>query len=204
MLFGGMGHFWDEPVLPQRLGQPLVTNCPVRPRDPGLGTEFGELDACPLASGWSAGTARSTASFMISKLLKAVREYQWRIHPVIDQSNVEMSRRDQPDRLVRLPLGHPKPQLLMFLPKPGNCLGKDGSRCSGETGNLQITDDVVALPVKLTLCVLDLGQDRVRSPRQQGACRRESYAAAVRLDESLPHVALQLGQLLGYGRGCQV
>jgi hypothetical protein len=96
------------------------------------------------------------------------------------------------DRLVRLPLGHPKPELLVVFPKPGNGLGKNGSRGSGEAGNLQIPDDVVTLPIKLTLCVLDFGQNRVRSPGQQTACRRESYAAAVRLDESLPHVALAI------------
>jgi hypothetical protein len=92
----------------------------------------------------------------------------------------------------------------MFLPKPGHCPGKDGSRCSGETGNLQITDDVIALSLKLALSALDLGQNRVRSPRQQSACRRESYAAAVRLDESLAHIALELGQLLRDGRWRQL
>ena len=92
----------------------------------------------------------------------------------------------------------------MIFPKPGNGLGKDGSRGSGEAGNLQIADDVVALPIKLTLCVLDFGQNRVRSAGQQTACRRESYAAAVRLDQSLPDVALQLAELLGDRRRCQV
>jgi hypothetical protein len=138
------------------------------------------------------------------RAVNAVREYQWRIHPVIDQSNVEMSCHDEPDRLVRLPLRHPKPQLLMFLPKLGHCPGEDGSRCSGETGNLQITDDVIALSLKLALSALDLGQNRVRSSRQQSACRCESYAAAVRFDESLAHVALELGQLLGDGRRGQL
>src|SRR5215207_9807670 len=115
-----------------------------------------------------------------------------------------MPRDDEPDRLVRLPLGHPKPQVLVLLPKPGDRLGEDGSRGSGEAGNLQVPDDVVALPVELTLCVLDLGQDRVRSPCQQSACRCESYAAAVWLDESLAHVALKLGQLLRNRRRRQV
>jgi hypothetical protein len=57
----------------------------------------------------------------------------------------------------------------VLLPKPGNGPGEDSSRGSGEAGNCQVPDDVVALSVKLTLSVLDLGQDCVRSPRQQGA-----------------------------------
>jgi hypothetical protein len=99
------------------------------------------------------------------QLLDAIRQNQWRIHPVIDQSNVEVSCRDKSDRLVRLPFRHPEPQLLMFFPKPGYRPRKDGSRGRGEARNLQITDNVVALPVELTLSALNLGQDRARTPR---------------------------------------
>ena len=166
--------------------------------------EFGDLDACPLGERMVSRYCEINSVVHDQQALNAIGEHQWRIHPVVDQSNVEMSRRYEPDRLVRLPLGHPKPQLRMFFSKPGHCLRKDGSRCSSETGNLQITDDVVPLSVKLALSVLDLGQNHVRSPREQGACRREPYAAAVRLDESLAHIALELGQLLRDGRRRQM
>ena len=44
----------------------------------------------------------------------------------------------------------------------------------------------------------------MRASRQQNACWRESYAAAVRLDESLAHIALQLAKLLRYRRRGQI
>jgi hypothetical protein len=72
----------------------------MRPGDPGLGAQFGELDACPPGERMVSGAARSTGSFMISTRC-AVGQHQWRIHPVIDQSNIQMSRNDQAARLVQ-------------------------------------------------------------------------------------------------------
>ena len=92
----------------------------------------------------------------------------------------------------------------MFLAKPGYGPGKYGPCGGGESGDLQITDDALAFSVELTLRALDLRQDCVRPPRQQSTCGRESYPAAVWFDQPLAHIALQLGQLLRYRRGCQV
>ena len=135
MLLSGMGHFWGQPMLPQRLGQPFVADCPVGPGDPRLGTEFGELDARPLRERMISSYCKINRVVHDQQALEAVRQYQRRIHPVVDQSNVKMSRDDQPYCLIRLPLRDPKPQLLMFLTKPGYGLGKYGPRGGGESGD---------------------------------------------------------------------
>ena len=204
MLLSGMGHLGGQPVLPQRLGQPFVADRSVGPGDPRLGTEFGELDARTLCEGMISSYCKINRVIHDQQALDAVRQYQWRIHPVVDQGNVEMSCDDQSDCLIRLPLRDPKPQLLMFLAKPGYGLGKYGPRGGGESGDLQITDDALAFSVELTLRALDLRQDCVRPPRQQSPCRRESYAAAIWLDQPLAHIALQLAELLRYGRRRQM
>ena len=132
--------------------------------------------------------------------LHAIRQHQWRIHPVIDQGNIKMSCDHQSGRLVGLPLGNPKPELPMFLAEPSHSLGQDGPSRRGKPGDLQITNNTFAFPVELALRALDLGKNCVRSPRQQDACWRQPYAAPVRLDEPLAHVALQLAKLLGHRR----
>ena len=122
MFFGGMGHLWRQPVLPQRLGQPFMTDGTVRPGDPGLSTQLGELDAGALRQRMLSRHGEINGVVHDQQALEAVRQHQGRIHPVVDQRDVEMARDDQADRLVRLPLGHPKPELLVVLPKPGNGL----------------------------------------------------------------------------------
>ena len=115
MLLGGMGHLGRQPVLPQRLGEPLVADSAVRPGDPGLGTEFGQLDARTLGEWMVSRHGEINRVVHDQQALDAIWQYQWRIHPVVDQGNVEMSGDDQADRLVRLPLGDPKCELLMLL-----------------------------------------------------------------------------------------
>ena len=196
VLLSGMGHLGGQPVLTQRLGQPFVTDRSVGPGDPRLVTEFGELDARTLCEGMISSYGKINRVVHDQQAPDAVRQYQWRIHPVVDQGNVDMSCGDQADCFIRLPLRNPKPQLFMFLAQPGDGLGKYGPRGGGESGDLQITDDALAFPVELTFSALDLREDCVRAPRQQHPCRREPYAAAIWLNQPLAHIALQLAELL--------
>lgn len=115
-----------------------------------------------------------------------------------------MSGAYQANCLIGLPLRDPKSQLPMLLAKLGHGLGKDRPRGRREPGDLQIADNTIAFPVELALRALHLRKNRVRPPRQQGASRRQSYAAAIRLDEPLAYIALQLAKLLRYGRRGQV
>ena len=91
----------------------------------------------------------------------------------------------------------------MLRPEPGYRLREDGPRGSGKSGDLQITDHLTALPVELTLGVLNLGEDGMRSLSKQRARRRQSYAAPVRLDQPLTDIALQFAELLRHRRGRQ-
>ena len=162
-------------MLPQRLGQPFVADRSVGPSDPLLGTEFGELDARTPRERMISSYCKIDRVVHDQQALQAVRQYQRRIHPVVDQGNVKMSRDDQPYCLIRLPLRDTKPQLLVIGAKPGYRLGKYGPCGGGESGDLQITDDALTLPVELTLRTLDLRQDYVCPPRQQHTCRPEPY-----------------------------
>lgn len=196
MFLSGMGYFWAQPVLSQRLSQPFVADCPVGPGDPLFGTEFGELHARPLREWVISSYCKINGVVHDQQALHAVRQYQRCIHPVVDQSNVKMSCDDQPNCFIRLPLRDPKPQLVMFGAKPGHGLGKYGPRGGSESGDLQLADDPLPFPVELTLRALDFRQDCVRSPRQQGTCGRESYPPAVWFYQPLPDIALQLAKLL--------
>ena len=129
-------------------------------------------------------------------------KFGWDLPPGVTTSMLPGN--NQADRLVRLPLGDPKSELLMLFSQPCHGLGKDRTRSSGESGNLQITDDVGALPIELAFRVLDFGQYRVRPACQKGSCRCEPHAAAVRLDQPLTDIALQLAELLRHRRRCQV
>ena len=154
---------------------------------------------CNAASGWSAGTARTTASVKTLPLLQPFGRPPRPHRPVVGDGDVAEVVGDVGGGLVGRGLPHHDLQVRM-LPLQRGQRRRDRRRQARDGRDVQEAADPAEQRGQVGLGGLGVGEQRARMPGQQPAGVGEGRAARSALQEDGSGLAFQGGQLLRDGR----
>ena len=188
----------------QREHQPVVAELALGPGHPFLVGEVHQVHGLPPGQPVPGGQRHVRRVVQEMGPLQAPRHGRPLVAPVQDDREVRVAAQHRAHPRLGLQLRGAHAEFGMAGAQGGERAGNEPAGRRREGREPHLAHDPAALGLDVGLGELDLGEDPGGVLGEQQSGVGEAHAPAVLGEQLLPHLALQLGQLLGDGRGGDV